>query len=270
MGTHGRVESLLDEKDTGGLGTLRIRHPPGTFALTPASRITVAAVGAERKRLAGTGIDWGSGAGCVAIAAARIPAVDRVLGLEILPVNVGVARDNARRNGVSASVRFFRADSYAPVEPEGRRAMETLAGRAGFVVANPPASRSGDGFHWRREVARGAVAWLRPGGTLLVQISSQYGMERVRSLEAEGPGLRYHGLAATTPWVPFDLGRPDLLACLELYAEAEARDGPGYAFRWPDDPGRIGAAEALARHRATGHSPLSRWQVQRFTYRPNQ
>ncbi len=270
MGTDRRVESRLDDADTGGLGALRIRHPAGTFALTPASRITMAAVGAERTRLRGAGIDWGSGVGCVAIAAARIPGVDRVVGLEIREENVRTARENARANHVAGSVRFLHADSWTPFDAGDRRALETLAGHTDFVVANPPASRTGDGFDWRREVARGAVAYLRPGGVLLIQISSQYGQERVRSLEAEGPGLRYDGLAATTPWVPFDLDRPDLMACLELYAEAESGDGPGYAFRWPDTGEPLGAREALARHRETGRSPLSRWQVQRFIYTPNQ
>ena len=264
----GSGETVLADADTRGLGTLRIRHPPGTFALTPASRITVAAVGAERDRLAGDGIDWGSGVGCVAIAAARIHGVDAVLGLEIRPENVAAARANAAANGVADAVRFFRSDSFVPAEPEGRRALAALEAQADFVVANPPASTGDDGFGWRRDVARGAVAYLRPGGVLLVQVSSQYGLERVRSLEEEGPGLRYDGVAATTDRVPFDTGLPHLLRNLETFAAAEAAGWPGYAFGWPDEGGTISATEALKRHRETGLSPLSRWQVQRFVFRP--
>jgi hypothetical protein len=263
-------ETVLDDRATGGLGTLRVRHPPGTFALTPASRITVAAVGAERERLEGPGIDWGSGVGCVAIAAARVPAVDAVIGLEIRPENVEAARANAAANGVAATVRFFRSDSYEPVTGAGRSALAKLAGRAGFVVANPPASTDDDGFRWRRVVARGAVAYLRPGGRLLVQVSSQYGAARVRSLESEGPGLRWDGVAASTGWVRFDTTRPHLLRNLETFAAAEAAGWPGYAFRWPGSTAPIGAREALARHRETGTSPLSRWQVQRYVYAPSQ
>lgn len=260
--------TVLRDAETGGLGTIRLRHPPGTFALTPASRVTVAAVGAERDRLRGEGIDWGSGVGCVAIAAARIPPVRRVVGLEIVEANVEVARENARANGVEGRTEFHVSDSYSPRGPAGRQALAALRGRAGFVVANPPAAPEGDGFGWRREVARGAVRFLEPGGTLLVQVSSQYGMHRVRSLEEEGRGLRYDGVAATTGLQPFDLDDPALRAPAELYAATEERGGPPYDFRWPGDPdASVDARVALRRFLETGTSPLSRWQVHRFVYR---
>ncbi|MGD2070995.1 MAG: methyltransferase [Gemmatimonadota bacterium] len=263
--------TVLSDADTAGLGTIRLRHPPGTFALTPASRITVAAVGAERDRLEGAGIDWGSGVGCVAIAAARIPAVRRVLGLEIVEANVQVARENARANGVDARTEFHASDSYSPLRPGARRALAELEGGASFVVANPPAARDGDGFGWRREVARGAVRFLTPGGVFLVQVSSQYGMHRVRSLEGEGPGLRYDGVAATTDLQPFDLNDPALRAPAELYAATERHGGPAYDFRWPGDPATsVPARDALRRFLEAGTSPLSRWQVHRFLYRPAQ
>lgn len=267
-GPSGPPDTVLGPEETGGLGTIRLRHPPGTFALTPASRITVAAVGSEKDRLRGAGIDWGCGVGCVAIAAARIPAVHKVVGLDIRPENVRLARENVGRNGVADTVVVLRSDSYAPTRPGDHGTLEALEGRAGFVVANPPASKGDDGFGWRREVARGAVDYLRPGGVLLVQISSQYGPERVRSLEAEGPGLRYDGEAATTDWVPFIEGRPRLLRTLETFAAAEAAGSAPYAFRWPDREGAITAAEALDRHRDTGVEPLSRWQVQRYVFSP--
>ncbi len=263
-------ETVLDDRATGGLRTLRVRHPPGTFALTPASRITVAAVGAEQRRLEGAGIDWGSGVGCVAIVAGRAPAVNAVIGLELRAANVETARANAAANGVADRVRFFQSDSYAPITKAGRTALARLEGRAGFVVANPPASTGDDGFGWRRAVARGATAYLHPGGRLLVQVSSQYGEARVRSLESEAPGLRWDGVAASTGWVPFDTGHPHLLRNLETFAAAEADGWPGYAFRWPGSEAPIGAREALERHRETGTSPLSRWQVQRFVYAPSQ
>lgn len=158
---------------------------------------------------------------------------------------------------------------WDPVDPEGRQLLAGLEGQAGFVAANPPASNGNDGFGWRRTVARGAVAYLRPGGLLLVQVSSQYGMARVRSLEEEGPGLRYDGVAASTGWVSFDARRPHLLRNLRTFAAAEEDGTPAYGFRHPDDPSvAMTAREALEHYRATGASPLSRWQVQRFVFRP--
>jgi hypothetical protein len=63
---------------TAGLGEIQILHPPGTFALTPASRIAVQAIGKYQHLISGYGIDWGSGTGCLAITAAKIDYVKHV------------------------------------------------------------------------------------------------------------------------------------------------------------------------------------------------
>ncbi len=52
-----------------GLGEMKIRHPAGTFAVTPASLASLQAIGAHRRLLSGVGIDWG--------AACRILRADR-------------------------------------------------------------------------------------------------------------------------------------------------------------------------------------------------
>ena len=68
---------------TGGLGPIELELPPGKLSITPASRLCLEGIGQNRKLLAGAGIDWGSGSGCLAIAAARIPAVERIVGIEV-------------------------------------------------------------------------------------------------------------------------------------------------------------------------------------------
>jgi ribosomal protein L11 methylase PrmA len=65
------------------------------------------------------GLDWGCGSGCLAIAAATIPAVRRVVGLDIVEASIDVARSNAARNGVADKTVFMRSDSYAPC-PNGK------------------------------------------------------------------------------------------------------------------------------------------------------
>ena len=72
-------ESTVTPQMTGGLCELRICHPAGTFALTPASRISLQAIGEHQTLLAGRGIDWGTGTGCLAIAAAKIARVESVV-----------------------------------------------------------------------------------------------------------------------------------------------------------------------------------------------
>lgn len=91
---------------------MEILHPPGTFALTPASRIGLEAITRNAHILSGTGLDWGSGTGCLAIVAAKLPAVTRVVGLEIESANVAMARENARRNAVHHKTRFLHAGPW--------------------------------------------------------------------------------------------------------------------------------------------------------------
>ncbi len=77
------------------------QHPtPGTFAITPASIISIQAIGQHQYLLRGIGSDWGSGVGGLAIATAKIPAVTQLLGMEISEANVDTTLANARLNKV--------------------------------------------------------------------------------------------------------------------------------------------------------------------------
>lgn len=245
-----------------GPDPIRIHHPEGAFVPTPASRIALEAIAAHAGRFRGRGLDWGSGSGLLAIAAARITGVEEVLGLELDPRGVAAARENARRNGAADNVRFVESDSYDPVSEEGRRALAGFEGSTDFMIANPPSSSPvGDGFEMRRVVVRGAIRYLRPGGFVLLSVSSQYGEGRVTGLLRQAPGFRHDGVGASTDLVPFDMGRADLKRDVETYAREEERGGLTYAFRNPRNPeAPITAIEAWNHFHATGESPLSRWQ----------
>ncbi|MCI0432154.1 MAG: class I SAM-dependent methyltransferase [Gemmatimonadetes bacterium] len=262
--------TTLGAEIAGKLGELTFAHPPGTFAPTPATLIALRAIVEHRELLSGQGLDWGSGVGCLAIAAARIPAVTHVLGLEIVAANVESAATNARMNGVAGKVEFIRSDAYEPFDDEGRARLAELEGRVRFMLANPPSSSPhGDGFEFRRVVLSGAGRWLEPGAPVFLSVSEQYGVERVKALEAEAPGFRFDGVLASTDLVAFDMTRTDLAQDVATYAAEERRGGLPYMFRDPSDPNRrMTAVEALERHARTGESPLSRWQSLRFTWKP--
>src|SRR2546425_4784732 len=72
-----------------------------------------------------------------------------------------------------------------------------------------------------------------------------------------------------TDWVPFDLSRPDLLQCLQAYAQEEQRGGLAYTFPCPEGPQekRLSAREALVRFQKTGQNPWTKWQVHLFRFR---
>jgi methylase of polypeptide subunit release factors len=263
----GAEETILDEDSTGGLGRLVFHHPAGTFALTPASHILLNAIVQNQTELSGVGMDWGSGIGCLAILAARIPAVRKVYGLEISKENVKAAARNAEENRVAEKTKFLAADSYAPFDPDDRRMVEGLRRDVDFILSNPPSSDWDDGFGFRRIVMDGARAFLKPGGIVLLNISFQYGPDRVASLHRDGSGFAYEGVAASTGWVPFDLGRQDLLNCLRVYAREEETSGLGYVFSEDGRGGAfINARTALKTYEERGTSPMTKWQTHRFRH----
>ncbi len=258
---------VANDVSTGGLGDLILHQPPGTFALTPASLIALQAVGQHRHLLQGKGLDWGCGNGCLGIAAATIPTVTHVIGLDINPANVAIATQNASLNSVSHKTTFLLADSYTPYHPADQQTLAPSAGQTNFILANPPSSEGDDGFSFRHMVLRGARAFLQPGGVVFLNISYQYGPERIQRLCQETPGFSYGGVLTSTDWVPFDLQRPDLCHCLELYAEEEQRGGNKYSFGQPESPPTtIDAHTALVDYRRSGRSPLTRWQTHLFLF----
>ena len=264
----GSLESVLSETETNGLGRLRFLHPAGTFSVTPASSILFRAIIEQQSLLHGVGIDWGSGIGCQAILAARIPTVKMVYGLEIAEPNIAISARNAEENGVSQKVRFLLSDSYQPFGEEVRKEMESLKGKVDFVLSNPPSSEGDDGFSFRRMVVDGARAFLKPGGIVLINASFQYSKERVLALAKASSGFQYAGVAASTACVPFDLARADLLTCLRNYAVEEQRGGLRYTFyETPnEDTPLIDANAALRNYEERGENPYTKWQTHRFAY----
>jgi SAM-dependent methyltransferase len=257
-------ETTVAPETAGGLPELKIRHPLGTFALTPASLISLRAIGEHRELLSGQGLDWGSGTGCLAIAAAKIPQVRSVVGLEIGEASVVTARENAIVNGVEGKVTFLLSDSFAPKHPDGQETLRRLEGSIDFLLSNPPSSEGDDGFGYRRIVLRGARRYLVPGSVVFLSVSHQYGRYRVERVCEEAPGFAYGGILSSTDWVPFDLRRPDLLRCLALYAEEERRGGAGYTFQSAETGERLDARAALDSFKRSGVSPLSKWQTHLF------
>ncbi len=257
------METVLDEEHIGSFAPIRIVHGPTVTPITPASAIMLRAVTLHADRLSGLGVDWGSGTGCIAITLAKNPAVRHVIALELSQNDVSATRANVKHNGVRERVTVLHSDSLRPFDSRARQRLDDSRGRVDFVVANPPGSSGDDGFAVRRRVAKDVIPFLKPDGLLWLQISVQYDTSRIESLAAPDRGLRYEGVIATTDWEPFDLERPDLRALIEQYAAVEGAGGLQYAFGDPTTGGatRITATAAFELFRASGESPLTRWQV---------
>ncbi len=248
---------LID--DVGGLGPVEVEPARGGGPVTPASRVCARAIARSRHLLWGVGIDWGTGTGLLAILAARIPTVERVVAVEYDRTAVETARANAARNGVADRVTVVHADLFTAFDPADQPTIDSLEGQAAFLLANPPHSDEGDGLEWRRRVLAGARRLLRPGAVVLLQVSAHYTEERIRGLASEG--YEYVETVETSDWVPFDLSREDLRRALTVYVAEEDRGGIPYEFRLAD--GRVVSAHEVA---AGAGDPHTRWQVHHIRY----
>jgi len=129
------------------------------------------------------GLEIGVGSGAVAVALARELPRLRWAAVDLSAPALAVARDNARRHGVSERLRFLRADLLNALKPGGHLAL---------MVANLPyvpqadwenlpkdirdyepreALLGGpDGLSLLRPVIRQAHGYLRPGGWLALEV----------------------------------------------------------------------------------------------------
>jgi release factor glutamine methyltransferase len=130
-------------------------------------------------------LDLGTGSGCVAVSLAHRLKTAAVTAADVSPDALAVARRNAARNGVADRVTFVQGDLFAPLPADAR---------FDLIVSNPPyvtptelagldpevrdheprlALDGGpDGLAFYRRIAADAGRFLRPGGSLLVEVGA--------------------------------------------------------------------------------------------------
>lgn len=258
-------ETIIGDDVLKTIGPITIRHPKDTFAITPASLIALKAIEEHRSLLHGAGIDWGCGSGCLSIAAARINEVELIIGLDILQENITISIQNALHNEVSEKTTYLLSDSYSPCDAVNKKWLESMSGKIDFILSNPPSSDGDDGFNYRRKVLNDGYGFLKNRGIVFLNISSQYGQERINDLTKVNKDYLHEGILASTGLVPFDLERNDLLECIYNYKKEEERDGYEYEFIDPIDTRTVlNATDALKLYKAKKLSPLTRWQTHLF------
>jgi release factor glutamine methyltransferase len=135
-------------------------------------------------------LDLGSGSGAIALAIARHRPLCNVLGVDVSPEAVALARSNAQRLAID-NASFAESDWFGELQPEV----------FGLIAANPPyvadgdvhlsegdlrfeppgALRGGsDGLAAIRTILTGARAFLAPGGWLLIE----HGYNQAESVRA--------------------------------------------------------------------------------------
>jgi release factor glutamine methyltransferase len=145
-------------------------------------------------------VDVGTGSGCIALSLAAERDDAEVHATDVSVAALGVARENARRLGLAERVAFHHGDLLAPVA--------ALAGRVDLVLSNPPyvdpADRDslepevrdhepalalfppGDALSVYRRLGPDAVALLRPGGWLAVEVGQGQAAEVAAIFDAAG------------------------------------------------------------------------------------
>jgi release factor glutamine methyltransferase len=128
-------------------------------------------------------LDFGTGSGCLAITLAHHLPNACVHAVDLSPDALTVAHENAVHHQVDHRIQFRQGDGFAPVPPDLR---------FDLIVANPPYIPSGDicslepevknhdphlaldggpdGMRVQRRLASESARWLRPHGSLLVEL----------------------------------------------------------------------------------------------------
>ena len=178
-------------------------------------------------------IDVGTGSGCLAVALAHELPAARVVGTDLSPAAIAVARRNARANGVAERIRWVVAsllNGFRVAAPTGRGGGDAQAGGDGaggrgwdLIVANLPYVPSAatrvlspevrdhepwlaldggrDGLDPLRALVDAAPAHLAAGGHLVVEFGA--GQEdTVRALVAAAPALTLLDVAGDLAGIP--------------------------------------------------------------------
>lgn len=192
---------------------LRLECAPGVFVPRPETEI-VAGLAVEAARLAPAPalvVEPCTGSGAIALAvASEVPHAD-VIATDIDPAAVGLATRNLERllagradvagPAAGARCRVLSGDLLEPIDPG-------LRGRVDVLVSNPPYLPAADGEALPPEVVdhdppralfggedglevvgrllTAAGGWLRPGGTLILEIDERRGGEVRERAEAHG------------------------------------------------------------------------------------
>jgi release factor glutamine methyltransferase len=187
----GRREPLQQVLGTTSFCGLELRVTPDVLIPRPETELLAEQAWTWLRRRAEPGgrrleaLDFGTGSGCLAIAAAAHCEEADWVALDVSAAALEVARGNAARHGLAGRVRFALGDGFG-----------ALGAGAAFdlIAANPPYIPSGeiaglapevrdhdprlaldggvDGLDFYRLLAGEAAGWMRPGGRLMLEFGA--------------------------------------------------------------------------------------------------
>ena len=174
--------------------TLTVR--PGVFIPRPETELLVELVLDQIRDLpAPVVVDVGTGSGAIALAVTDERPDARVFAVDSSSAAVALARENAAALGLSVEVLL--GDLLAPLPASLRGVVDVVVSNPPYVrpdeVASLPAEVLADpetalvgGVELVDRLSAEAMTWLRPGGTLALEIGETQGDEVSRAVSAAG------------------------------------------------------------------------------------
>jgi release factor glutamine methyltransferase len=184
---------------------LRLHVDPRVLIPRPETEVLVGEVLAWAEKGAGAGaagltaVDIGTGSGAIALSLAKEGPFARVVATDVSANALGVARENAERNGLADRVEFRHGSLWDALE-EGERfdvivsnppyVAESERGALQPEVAEWEPSEAlfapGDGLSVLAALVDGAPEHLRPGGLLALEIGLGQAQRLVERIESRG------------------------------------------------------------------------------------
>ena len=193
------VAYLLGER---AFYTLTFDVNPAVLIPRPDTEALVLEADTRLKRLTAPDVlDIGTGSGCVAVCLAHQKKDARVTATDVSPDALAVAQRNAAKNGVAERMTFLQGDLFAPL-PAGST-FDLIASNPPYIAQSEFASLAPDvrdheprialdggpdGLAFYRRIAASAAPFLKPGGSLLLEVGYTQA-DAVRGLLAERPEL---------------------------------------------------------------------------------
>lgn len=144
-------------------------------------------------------LELGVGSGCISTAIAVNHKTVRIVGVEIYPPTLQVAQRNVTRHHVEGRVELRLGDLFSPLQPGEQfdvlvsnppyiptAEIETLAPSVRQHEPHRALDGGADGLDLIRQIALEGVAYVRPGGTILIEFTPEQA-DTIRALFNE-PG----------------------------------------------------------------------------------
>jgi release factor glutamine methyltransferase len=181
---------------------LELKVKPGAFVPRPSSELTVElAVNRLKRKKAPVVVDVCTGAGPIALAIAdEFPKAD-VYGADISEEGLAQGRRNAKRLGIK-NVTLKAGDMYAPLPSKLQGKVDLITGHVPYVhldeIEDLPSEvrefeplytlsdQSGDGLDLMRRAVFESIAWLKPGGWLLLETAEDLGSKIKKMFDKAG------------------------------------------------------------------------------------